>query len=94
MNEMPFDELAGSTEARKSLHGVDALVDDFLDNIHDFLENTSGPAVLVDQPWNRLNRDAFTRYVTDQRLMVVTTLADVPPSLRELASRVSKSSAS
>jgi uncharacterized HAD superfamily protein len=30
LNHLPFDDLAGSEEAKKSLHGVDALVDDYL----------------------------------------------------------------
>lgn len=83
-NDLPFDQLAGSTEAKKSLHGVDALVDDYTGNVAEFLGNASGPAVLVDQPWNRDDRSSLSEYVLAQRLAVVTKLADVPAALRTL----------
>jgi uncharacterized HAD superfamily protein len=60
-NELPFDEIAGSEEAKKSLHGVDVLVDDYLGNVEEFLENASGTVVLVDQPWNRAERATLDR---------------------------------
>jgi len=84
MNRLPFDELTGSTEAMKSEHGVDALVDDYLRNAIDFLENTTGPVVLVDQPWNRADRDSLSGYETTNRLRIVTSLSAVPPALAEL----------
>jgi 5'(3')-deoxyribonucleotidase len=83
-NDLPFDELAGSAESEKSLHGSDALVDDYLGNIEEFLKNTSGPAVLVDQPWNRGERDTLAEYVTSGRLAVVNELVDVPGALVSL----------
>ncbi len=84
-NQLPFDDLAGSEEAKKSLHGVDALVvDDYLGNVEEFLTNTSGPAVLVDQPWNRVGREALSEYVSAKRLATVTMLRDVPAVLGEL----------
>jgi uncharacterized HAD superfamily protein len=84
LNELPFDDLAGSEEAKKSLHGVDALVDDYLGNVEEFLTNTSGPAVLVDQPWNRVGREALSDYVSAKRLATVTRLSDVPAALGDL----------
>jgi 5'(3')-deoxyribonucleotidase len=85
LNGLPFDDLAGSAEAKKSLHGVDALVDDYLRNVEEFLTNATGPAVLVDQPWNRIERDALASYVSAKRLAVVTTLTEVPVVLGQLA---------
>lgn len=85
LNELPFDDLAGSEEAKKSLHGVDALVDDYLGNVEEFLTNSTGPAVLVDQPWNRDGRDALSEYVSTGRLGAVRTLGEVPAALRALA---------
>jgi 5'(3')-deoxyribonucleotidase len=52
-HRLTYDELVPSKEVLKSEHGTDALVDDFPGNIAEFLKNASGPAILVDQPWNR-----------------------------------------
>lgn len=93
-NCLPFDEIAGSAEAKKSLHGVDALVDDYLGNIEEFLRNASGPAVLVDQPWNRSGREALALPENSGRLATVTSLFDVPPTLRRLASGLESTSTS
>jgi hypothetical protein len=84
LNGLPFDEVAGSEEARKSLHGADALVDDYLENIKEFIANTSGPAVLVDQPWNRDGRGELTKHASAGRLAIVRKLADVPVALHQL----------
>jgi 5'(3')-deoxyribonucleotidase len=78
-----FDEIAGSKEAKKSLHGVDALVDDYLGNVEEFLTNATGPAVLVDQPWNRDGRDVLDAF--PRRVSIVTSLRDVPKALAGLA---------
>jgi uncharacterized HAD superfamily protein len=84
LNGLPFDELVGSTEAKKSLHGVDALVDDYLGNVEEFLSNSSGPAVLVDQPWNRAERDVLEPYLERTRVAVVSRLRDVPQTMADL----------
>jgi uncharacterized HAD superfamily protein len=85
-HSLPFDEIAGSTEAKKSLHGVGALVDDYLGNVEDFLRNASGPVVLVDQPWNRKGRAEVALSKYSGRLATVTSLLDVPSTLRRLVS--------
>jgi uncharacterized HAD superfamily protein len=85
LNELPFDELTGSKEAMKSEHGVDALVDDYIGNVEEFLKNTTGPAVLVDQPWNQKGRNALSEYVAANRLLSVNSLAAVPGALAHLA---------
>jgi uncharacterized HAD superfamily protein len=82
-NSLRFDEIVGSEEAKKSLHGVDALVDDYLGNVEEFLTNTSGPAVLVDQPWNRAGRDVVDEF--RGRVAVVTSLRSVADALAGLA---------
>jgi uncharacterized HAD superfamily protein len=84
LNALPFDEVIGSKEAMKSEHGVDALVDDYLGNAKDFLENTTGPVVLVDQPWNRDGRDAVAEYSAMSRLVTVSSLSEVPAALAQL----------
>jgi uncharacterized HAD superfamily protein len=84
INDLPFDAIAGSKEAMKSAHGVDALVDDYLGNAEDFLRNSRGPVVLVDQPWNRVGRDALAGYLSSKRLTVVASLTAIPSALAEL----------
>ncbi len=83
-NDLRFDALTGSKEAMKSEHGVDALVDDYLGNAIEFLQNTSGPVVLVDQPWNRFEREVVADYIGSKRLAVVTSLRAVPSALAAL----------
>jgi uncharacterized HAD superfamily protein len=48
-NELPYHEVIPSTEAKKSEHRADVLIDDFIGNIAEFLANTDGIAVLVSQ---------------------------------------------
>jgi 5'(3')-deoxyribonucleotidase len=81
-NGLVFDELAQAEEAKKSLHEVDALIDDYVGNLADFLENGRGPAILVDQPWNQ-DISALNLWRGDARLIQVDKLADVPGLLRE-----------
>jgi hypothetical protein len=77
-NGLEHDALQPSREARKSEHGADVLIDDYTGNIVGFMENTSKWGILVDQPWNRLERDSLTEWL-DQRLWIVTSLAQVVP---------------
>lgn len=67
-NELAFDELARAEEARKSLHEVDALVDDYIGNLAEFLKNSLGAGILVDQPWNQDTSD-LDHWKNDPRLM-------------------------
>jgi uncharacterized HAD superfamily protein len=71
-----YDGFETSTEARKSAHGTAVLIDDSLDNVVEFLENTAGVAVLVDQPWNR-DRGALQPFVDGQRAFIVRRLGEI-----------------
>ena len=64
--------------------GVDALVDDYVGNVEEFLKNAAGPAVLVEQPWNRLGREPLSDYVSANRPATVTSLSAVPDVLAQL----------
>jgi uncharacterized HAD superfamily protein len=66
-NGLPYDEVLASSESKKSEHRTDVLIDDFLGNISEFLTNTKGVAVLVDQPWNR-TRTELTPFIDGGRL--------------------------
>jgi uncharacterized HAD superfamily protein len=89
-NHLPFDELVGGVEAKKSACAADVLIDDYIGNVVEFLRNTSGLAVLVDQPWNR-DRSALFPFTSNGRVVVLPRLSDLrshwPPiaaSCREL----------
>jgi uncharacterized HAD superfamily protein len=72
-----FDELHIAEEARKSLHDVDLLVDDYIGNVREFLGSTSHPAVLVDQPWNRDERSELEGADWSCRLAIAASLEEV-----------------
>lgn len=82
-NKIPFDRLVSVKEEKKSLYGTDILVDDYLGNVVEFLENTNGWTVLVDQPWNR-NRKVVEPFICEGRLLVV---ADLQSALSEIQTR-------
>jgi hypothetical protein len=54
------------------------LIDDYTNNIQDFLEHTSGLGVLVDRPWNRRDRPKLSRWHDTHRLAVVESLDAIP----------------
>jgi uncharacterized HAD superfamily protein len=78
--ELEYDELVAAEEAKKSLHEVDALVDDYPGNVADFLRNCSGPAVLVEQPWNQ-DDATLAEWKGQKRLIRVGQVAEVPGQL-------------
>jgi 5'(3')-deoxyribonucleotidase len=78
-----FDELAQAEEARKSLHEVDVLIDDYVGNLAEFLENAPGAGILVDQPWNQDTSD-LDPWKNDPRLMHIERLSDVPGLLHKV----------
>jgi uncharacterized HAD superfamily protein len=84
---LSFDRIVRATEARKSVHGCHVLVDDYLGNVREFLQNGNGVAVLVDQPWNRLGREPFQTWIQEGRLAVACELAQVPGLIRRMTSR-------
>jgi len=66
-----------SSESKKSEHRTDVLIDDFLGNIEKFLKNTTGVAVLVDQPWNRDRRAPLEAFADGGRLFIVSGLLEL-----------------
>lgn len=88
-NKLPFDEVIGGTEAKKSDHRTDVLIDDYTGNVLEFLTNTDGVAVLVDQPWNRERAD-LESFIKAGRLFVVSNLLELRiawPEIFEKAKR-------
>jgi len=75
-NLLSYDRIEASTEAKKSAHRINVLIDDYLGNVLEFLENTDGAAVLVDQPWNR-ERENLQIYLRQRRLVVVQSLRQI-----------------
>ena len=84
-NDLPYDEVTASSESKKSEQRTDVLVDDFLGNIDEFLRNTTGVAVLVDQPWNRDRLTLVEAFANEGRLFIVSDLLELRMSWPEIA---------
>lgn len=82
-HSLVFDELLISTEGGKSSCGADILVDDYLGNVIEFLENTTGSAILLDRPWNR-DREVLAEALASGRTQVAASLEAVPSLARQL----------
>jgi uncharacterized HAD superfamily protein len=82
---LAHDELIFTDEADKSAHGLDVLIDDYVGNVVDFLDRTSGVAILVRRPWNR-NDGALAPFLSC-RTRVVTQLAEIAPALLGVSRR-------
>lgn len=76
-NMLIYEELVPAGEALKSRHAVDALIDDYPQNLVEFLERTAGVGVLIDRPWNRAGDDLAV-WLDGPRLTRVSNLLDVP----------------
>jgi 5'(3')-deoxyribonucleotidase len=85
-NGLVFSGVINAIESRKSIYGVDVLVDDYLGNILDFVERTKGRAILVDRPWNRGDRFLLEPWLTRGRVVVAFALEDVLRLVGEYAS--------
>ena len=83
-NGLPYHEVIASGEARKSEHRTNVLIDDFVGNVAEFLENTQGVAVLVDQPWNRERQELEEAFANQGRLFVVSNLLELRIVLPEI----------
>lgn len=84
MNKLWVDDFINASEARKSDHALDILVDDYVGNILDFLWNTRGIAVLLQQPWN-MNRSALTQWQGTGRLYEIRRLYELPAIVGRVA---------
>jgi uncharacterized HAD superfamily protein len=76
-NRLWHDELLHSKEATKSEHETHILIDDYLGNVSEYLQNSQGMAILVDRPWNR-DRKHVKHWIDEGRLRLVTRLSEVP----------------
>jgi len=72
-----YDNLYSVQEKEKSLYALELLIDDYIGNIMEFLDKTTGSAILVNQPWNQ-ERGGLSEYIEKQRLWVVSSLSEVP----------------
>ena len=86
-NNLPYHEVIASSESKKSEHRTDVLIDDFLGNIEEFLKNTTGVAVLVDQPWNRDRPASVQAFANEGRLFIVSGLLELRMSWPYIANR-------
>ncbi len=79
-----FDELVNVKEQNKSLYRTDVLIDDYVGNIKEYLRNAKGTAILVDQPWNRREREELKEWTAGKRLQMVRSIREVPSIINEL----------
>lgn len=75
-----FDDLIVSDSTAKSVSGADVLVDDYVGNIEEFVRNSGGSAILVEQPWNI----ALSSGLSGPRVRVASRLEEVPSLVRAL----------
>jgi 5'(3')-deoxyribonucleotidase len=81
-NGFEFDDIVNAEESKKSIYGVDALIDDYTGNIADFLEHTEGLGLLVDRPWNRRDREVLEKWIAEGRASIVPNLFEIAEHLR------------
>lgn len=81
-NGLPYDEIISTKEAKKSLHGLDVLVDDYLGNVIEVLSNSDGVGIVMDQPWNREGREVLDQWKDEGRAFIVTDLPQILPIIR------------
>jgi hypothetical protein len=82
-NGFTFDEIVNAKEGKKSFSETNVLIDDYTRNIKEYLTNTRGVALLVDQPWNR-EREDLASWIEAERLHVVSNLRDALPVIRNV----------
>ena len=88
-SRLSFDELKSLADMKKSAWATDILIDDYLGNVREYLSNTNGRAVLVDQPWNR-DRDEVRDWIKNGRLSTVIHLNQVRPIIESVTTEHAK----
>jgi 5'(3')-deoxyribonucleotidase len=78
-----FDSIKSSKEMKKSQFATDILVDDYINNIKEYLNGTNGFAIIVDQPWNK-SREDLSEFINCGRLFIIYSLRNLP----ELAEKI------
>lgn len=73
-----FDDVINACEQSKSVYATDVLVDDYTDNIGEFLAAGDGLGILVDRPWNRTDRAQLDAWLETGRLQIASSLDDIP----------------
>lgn len=63
-------------EEKKSLYRPDILIDDYIGNVKEYLTNTTGTAILVNQPWNNSGRDEMEEWIPQHRLYIVMDIRE------------------
>ncbi len=84
-NKIQYDEIIHVTEGNKqdTTFELAILIDDYIGNIKQFLENSSGKAILFSQPWNKNHRDLI-KYIEEGRLKIVTDWNSVVETVKSL----------
>jgi 5'(3')-deoxyribonucleotidase len=86
-NRLWHDELVHTSEAMKSEFEMDVLLDDYVGNVAEYLENAPGKAVLLRRPWNR-DTSSVRQQIAGGRLFEVSSLDEVAPLIQQIAAAV------
>ena len=76
-NNITYDEYKNSSGVSKSTFNIDILIDDYMGNIQQFLEEKDGYAILFDQPWNQ-DRTEVAKHLDNKRLYVANDWKKIP----------------
>jgi len=88
-NGIVVDGFLSIGKSSKSVYAFDILIDDYINNIIEYLDNSVGFAILVDQPWNK-DRGELCRFLSAGRLRIISSLQQIPTLIEELTKSVHK----
>lgn len=87
-NKMPYDAYANTQEGNKQNIDIDywLLIDDYVRNIEQYLEQSDGKAILFSQPWNK-DRGHLQEYMDQGRLLVAEDWGEAQRKLDNIDNR-------
>lgn len=91
-NRIFSDEFENAKEGNKqnTAHENAVLIDDYIGNVENFLTESDGYAILLEQPWNH-DRKSLETFIRDGRLEVASHWDEIPEMTDRLMSRYLKS---
>jgi 5'(3')-deoxyribonucleotidase len=85
-NGLEFDAMVNALETKKSVYGVDVLIDDYTANIADFVQHTEGLGILLSQPWNQRDREGIRPWINSGQAVMVRDLPEAARQIETFAS--------
>lgn len=75
---IPWDEIIFTRTGHKSIHGTAVLVDDYHENVIEFVENTDGFAFLFERPWNLAMHPYLKQF---SRIRIIKRMSELPDEI-------------